>query len=99
MNPKPGSPTFNHPTDSPPRVVIENVYPEIEEGLFPIKRIVGERVVVGADIFADGHDAVSAVLLFRRSGEPSWLETPMEPEVNDRWHGSFTVLEVGEYAL
>jgi len=78
-------------------VVIENVYPEIQGGRFPIKRTAGERVVVGADIFTDGHDAISAVLLFRRSGESAWLETPMEEEVNDRWQGSFTVLELGQY--
>lgn len=92
-----GSPTFDHSTDSPPRIVIENVHPEIDGGLFPIKRIVGERVVVSADIFADGHDAVSAALLFRHSGGSAWIETSMVPEVNDRWHGSFTVLELGRY--
>lgn len=92
-----GSPTFDHSTDSPPRIVIENVHPEIDGGLFPIKRIVGERVVVSADIFADGHDAVSAALLFRHSGGSAWIETSMVPEVNDRWHGSFTVLELGQY--
>ncbi|HEV2245872.1 MAG TPA: alpha-1,4-glucan--maltose-1-phosphate maltosyltransferase [Terriglobia bacterium] len=87
--------------DSPPRVVIEHVSPEIDDGRFPIKRVVGESVVVGADIFADGHDAISAALLYRRRGEDTWLETPMIPEVNDRWHASFTVLEVGgfEYTL
>jgi starch synthase (maltosyl-transferring) len=97
VNPMPESPTFGLPANYPPRVVIENVYPEIDGGRFPIKRIVGEQVVVTADIFADSHDAVSAVLLFRRCGEPAWLEAPMVPEVNDRWHGSFTVLEVGQY--
>ncbi|TAM82874.1 MAG: alpha-1,4-glucan--maltose-1-phosphate maltosyltransferase [Acidobacteria bacterium] len=81
----------------PPRVVIENVHPEIDGGRFPIKRVVGESIVVTADIFTDGHDAVSAVLLFRRSGESTWLEAPMVPEMNDRWNGSFTVLELGEY--
>ncbi|HXH50256.1 MAG TPA: alpha-1,4-glucan--maltose-1-phosphate maltosyltransferase [Terriglobia bacterium] len=93
----PESPTFDVAANSPPRVVIENVRPEIDGGRFPIKRVVGESVVVTADIFTDGHDAVSAVLLFRRSGETTWLEARMVPEVNDRWHGSFTVLEVGEY--
>jgi starch synthase (maltosyl-transferring) len=97
VNPMPESPTFGLPANSPPRVVIENVYPEIDGGRFPIKRIVGEQVIVTADIFADGHDAVSAVLLFRRGGETAWVEAPMVPEVNDRWHGSFTVLEVGQY--
>jgi hypothetical protein len=45
------------------RVVIENVRPQIEGGRFPIKRAVGEKVTVTADIFSDGHDAVSAMLL------------------------------------
>ncbi len=93
----PESPTSGFPAKLPPRVVIEGVYPEIDDGQFPIKRILGERVVVTADIFTDGHDAVSAVLLFRRSGDSSWLETVMTPEVNDHWHGSFTVLELGQY--
>jgi starch synthase (maltosyl-transferring) len=97
VNPMPESPTTRFPVKSPPRVVIENVYPEIDGGRFPIKRIVGERVVVTADIFADGHDVVSAVLLYRRHGEPEWQESPMVPEVNDRWTGSFTVLEVGQF--
>ena len=94
----PESPTHNHATVPPPRVVIENVRPEIDGGRFPIKRVVGERVVVTADIFADGHDAVSAALLFTRVGDTQWIETPMILEVNDRWHGTFTVLEVGQYA-
>jgi len=83
--------------DSPPRVVIEHVSPEIDDGRFPIKRVVGENVVVEADIFADGHDAISAALLYRHRGEDTWLETPMIPEVNDRWRASFSVLEVGGY--
>ncbi|HEX5411606.1 MAG TPA: alpha-1,4-glucan--maltose-1-phosphate maltosyltransferase [Terriglobia bacterium] len=93
----PESPMFNRAADSPPRVVIESVYPEIDDGRFPIKRVVGESVVVIADVFTDGHDAISATLLFRRRGEETWIEMPMIPEVNDRWHASFTVLELGEY--
>ena len=97
MNPRPESPAIELSAHPPARVVIENVYPEIEGGRFPIKRVVGERVVVTADIYTDGHDAIFAVLQFRRSGDAEWIETPMIPEVNDRWHASFTVLEVGEY--
>src|SRR6266496_4316438 len=44
------------------RVVIEHVRPEIDNGRFAIKRTAGERVDVSADIFADGHDIVAAVL-------------------------------------
>jgi len=75
------------------RVVIENIKPEIADGRFPIKRVVGDRVVVEADIFTDGHDAISALL----ENDPQWAEAPMEPLVNDRWRGSFAVTELGRY--
>ncbi len=83
------------------RVVIEGVEPEVDAGRFPIKRVVGEDVTVEADIFSDGHDSLSAVLLYRRAGETEWRRTPMAPLVNDRWTGSFTVAHVGrhEYTL
>jgi len=79
------------------RVVIEAVEPEIDGGRFPIKRVIGEEVVVEADIFADGHDALSALLLYRKENDPHWTEIPMELLVNDRWRGSFVVAEIGRY--
>ena len=51
------------------RVVIESVLPQIDCGRFPIKRIVGEKVVVEADVFADGHDQVACQLLYWRENE------------------------------
>src|SRR5487761_1125060 len=60
------------------RVVIEGVKPEIDCGEFPIQRVVGETVVVEADVFADGHDAVAAQILYRRSIERNWRTLPME---------------------
>jgi starch synthase (maltosyl-transferring) len=88
-------------TNGSSRVVIERVEPEIEGGRYAIKRVVGERVVVSADIFADGHDLLAAVLCYRRAGETGWQEVPMQPLVNDRWQASFRVTEIGwhEYTL
>src|SRR3954469_16306178 len=71
------------------RVVVEGVHPEVDAGRFPIKRTIGEEVVVGADIYADGHDTLSAVLLHRRAGETAWAEVPMAPLGNDRWEARF----------
>jgi starch synthase (maltosyl-transferring) len=79
------------------RVVIENVKPEIDCGRFAAKRTVGEPMTVEADIFADGHDALSARLLYRREGISRWTEIPMQPLPNDRWRGTFEVAEVGDY--
>jgi starch synthase (maltosyl-transferring) len=79
------------------RVVIEAVEPQVDCGRFPIKRTVGEAVVVRADVYADGHDAVAAVVLFRKAGDEPWREAPMRPLDNDRWQGSFSVDALGRY--
>ena len=79
------------------RAVIENVDPEIDAGRFPIKRTAGERVVVEADAFADGHDELTCVLLHRRDPETAWREAAMRPLVNDRWRGEFRVGEPGRH--
>ncbi len=83
--------------DGRKRIVIEGVSPEIDGGRFPIKRTVGDVVMVEADIFTDGHDALSCVLQYRRAGEAGWREAPMRFLVNDRWQGEFQVLELGTY--
>ena len=61
-------------TDGRLRVCIENIQPEIEGGRYPIKRVVGEEVRVGADIIADGHEVLSARVLYRREREKKWRE-------------------------
>ena len=71
----------------PGTVIVENITPQLDGGRYPIKRAVGQDLVVEADIFKEGHDVVSALLKWRRVGESTWLETPMEPLVNDRWRG------------
>src|SRR5689334_10788683 len=79
------------------RVVIENVRPAIDGGRFPIKRTVGELVEVTADIFADGHDDLYAILRHRPAARPEWQEVPMEPRENDRWQATFPVEAEGRH--
>ncbi len=79
------------------RVAIENVQPAVDCGLFAIKRTVGETVTVTADVFADGHDVVTAVLLHRPQGTDGWQEVPMTPLGNDRWRGEFQVDQIGRH--
>ncbi len=79
------------------RVVIENVQPQVEGGRYPIKRVVGESVLVTADLLSDGHDALCARLLYRHSNDPDWTEIGMEPNENDRWSASFRVSDTGIY--
>jgi starch synthase (maltosyl-transferring) len=79
------------------RVVIENVRPQIDCGRFAIKRVIGETVVVEADVFADGHDQVGCHIVFRRDGDTSAYSAPMKPLGNDLWRGEFSVTSIGRY--
>jgi starch synthase (maltosyl-transferring) len=79
------------------RVIIENVSPEIDCGLFPARRAIGEKVRVNADIFADGYDLIAAELFYRKTGASKWKTKPMSLLVNDRWEAFFTVYELGGY--
>jgi len=79
------------------RVIITQVSGVIEETLFAIKRVVGDDVVVEADIFCDGHTRIAANLMYKKEGSSTWHETTMSHLVNDRWQGSFFVSEIGTY--
>ncbi len=73
------------------------VSPEIDGGRFPAKRTLGEKVVVEADIFADGHDALACVIRYRHQSSSTSTEVPMVPLPNDRWRAEFVVTELGTY--
>lgn len=79
------------------RVVIERVSPEIDGGRFPIKAVPGDVIAIEADIFADGHDYLSAVLLYKHSDDSEWTETAMTLLNNDRWGASFIAEKQGRY--
>jgi starch synthase (maltosyl-transferring) len=85
------------PQDGRARAVIETIAPAVGDGRFAVKRIVGDRVVVEADCFADGHDMLACILRFRREDDAEWQETPMAALGNDRWRGAFTVPAPGRY--
>jgi starch synthase (maltosyl-transferring) len=89
--------TPNEPGRRPSRLVIGKVRPEVDGGRFPIKRVAGELVEVSADIFADGHDVLSARLLHRRAENERWTEVPMSELGNDRWRASFRVSAQGHH--
>ena len=80
-----------------PAAVIENLQPLIDGGRYPVKRVIGEDLVVEADIFKDGHDVVAAALKWRVLGETNWHETAMTHVENDRWRGVCTVYENATY--
>jgi len=79
------------------RIYIEDIYPAVDAGRFPVKRIVGEPVDVWADIFRDGHAVLAADLLWRPQTSSTWLRTSMRFHENDRWAASFLPRSAGRY--
>lgn len=79
------------------RAVVEGISPQVDAGRFPAKRIAGDPITVEADVFTDGHDALSAVLSYRKTGSDKWTEVPMSPLVNDRWRAEFVAAAPGNY--
>ena len=76
---------------------IENVWPELDGGRFPVKHEVGELLEVTADILREGHEALAAVLRYRTVKDTEWRETRMESLGNDRWTARFPLEENTRY--
>ena len=80
-------------------IIIENVAPQLDCGAYPVKREVGDTLEVTANIFRDGHDRLSAVILYRRKSDSGWREVPMA-EVNAglaEWTGSIVLYDNASY--
>lgn len=81
------------------RILIEDVYPSIDNGRFAVKRVVGDTVDVWADIFRDGHDILTARILWGLEGELDRQIAVMTHHGNDRWFGSFVPNKPGHYVF
>ncbi|HEY2437623.1 MAG TPA: maltotransferase domain-containing protein, partial [Solirubrobacteraceae bacterium] len=94
--------------EPPKRIVIQYPSPAVDGGRFPAKRCVGDRVIVEADIFRDGHDLLRAVVLhhhpqatrahhermFWREAEMRQIDAHLD---GVRWAGSFDVDRAGTW--
>jgi starch synthase (maltosyl-transferring) len=79
------------------RILIENVWPSLSCGRFPVKRTLGDEVEVWADIVRDGHEQLGAAVVYRRAATRKWLEAPMRHVEADRWTGTFVPDELGRW--
>ena len=81
----------------PPRIQIQDVWPQTDCGRYPTKAVVGERVPVWATIFRDGHEVLGAAVRYRRKGTRKWHEAAMHEFGSDRWLGHVEVDTVGRW--
>jgi starch synthase (maltosyl-transferring) len=89
-------PRTNEP---PPRIQIQQVSPQVDCGLYAVKRTTGDRVDVGARIFRDGHETLGASVRYKPPEESRWSEAPLEPRGNDVWEGGFHVDRPGSWCF
>jgi starch synthase (maltosyl-transferring) len=81
-------------------LLIECVTPELDAGRYPVKRIVGDAVTVGADILKEGHDLVAGRVVFKGPGDDEWSSSPLTYDYDsDRWTGSFVVTRIGRWTF
>ncbi|HET7726077.1 MAG TPA: alpha-1,4-glucan--maltose-1-phosphate maltosyltransferase [Candidatus Limnocylindrales bacterium] len=87
------------PAEGRVRAVVEGVSPVVDGGRFPVKRVIGDRLVVEADAFADGHDVVVVELLHAAPDGRESDRIPMEPLGNDRWRAELPLDTLGRHAF
>jgi starch synthase (maltosyl-transferring) len=54
------------PKNGRQRVLIEAIEPALSGGLYAVKRVAGDRVVISADLISDGHDVIRGEVQVRR---------------------------------
>lgn len=79
------------------RVIIENVQPQVEGGLYPAKRTIQERIDIRANIFTDGHDHIRAEAMYKVESESKWSARELSHQGNDEWSTSFYPTQTGKY--
>ena len=79
------------------RVVISAITPSVDGGRYAAKAVVGDEVIVGADLLREGHDLLQACVRFRGPDDDRWREMPLREDVNDRWYGTFPVDRMGAW--
>lgn len=79
------------------RVFIENIQPQVNCGDFPVKRVIGDKIKITADIYCDSHDVLSAEVLHKFQDDKEWKAAEMEFVINDEWKAEFPLDSMGSY--
>ena len=81
--------------------MIQYPVPAVDDGRYPAKRCVGDRVTVQADVFRDGHELIRATVRYRGPGDEQWREAELhtiDAHLGGvRWAGGFTVDRPGRW--
>ncbi len=81
------------------RIPVTGVSPVIENGAYPVKAVVHERLRITANVFREGHDAVAAsIILTSPTGRQRRVDMQqIEPMGLDIWEAHVRMAEEGEW--
>lgn len=79
------------------RLVIQNVKPQLDGGQYYIKRIVNQWVKVSAEVLADGHDILAAVINYKHEKDKKWTSIRANFHSEEYVEASFQVTQQGIY--
>jgi starch synthase (maltosyl-transferring) len=74
---------------TPNRILIQDVRPQVDCGRYPVKAVVGDSVRVTATIIRDGHEVLGATVRYKAPAATRWKEAPLRAVGNDLFEGSF----------
>jgi starch synthase (maltosyl-transferring) len=77
------------PGQTPNRILIQDVRPQVDCGRYPVKAVVGDGVRVTATIIRDGHEVLGATVRYKAPAATRWKEAPLRAIGNDLFEGSF----------
>ena len=81
-----------------PRLVITGVSPVADGGRYAVKRVEGDELRIGADIFKDGHEQLAARVCYRVPGERHVRAAPLAYSFeDDRWYGTLRLDRIGDW--
>jgi starch synthase (maltosyl-transferring) len=80
-----------------PRLAIEAITPQVDDGKFPVRRPLGDMVDIEADLICDGHDQLAGEVLVRAADETNYRSFPLTLITNDRWGASIPLERLGRH--
>lgn len=83
----------------PSQVRISQITPEIDCGATPIKRVIGDKVIISAEIVAASPLIVGGVIRYRADGRRYWEQASLIPNESNRdmYSGEFVVNTLGQW--
>ncbi len=81
----------------PSTIVLEAVAPAVEDGCYPVRRLVGETVEISVDVLRPGAEVLDASFTLSGPGQTDRTERSLRPVGNDRWEGTFIPAVPGLY--